>query len=552
MATVTEKPASPPGPGDLEALIAEARARKRRRQRRKAAALAAAAAGAAAVAYAVAATIGGSSGGDGKAPTAALGPGGAKPEIVFAATRSAVLYGEIFRVDSDGRIVDLSRSPALDMVPAVSPDGKRVAFLSERGGAMALYAVHISGGSLRRLSAWLPRVDTAGLSAPVFPARVVWSPNGKQLLVTDLERSSSYLVSAFGRPNARRVVARSVPWYGASRESQQPVISADGSRAASVRPVGGLATASRWVLTVSRRDESRRRVLVGASCAPLGLPSPAFVSVQFTPTGRSLVYQSNCLEPAGGLYVIRPDGSQLRRLTRTSADLGYPASSPSGRSIAFTRQDCAGCSFGGIWLMDADGRKARPLTFPGPDETDVSPSWSPDGKSLAFMRIGASGGGLYVVPVGHGHARLVHAFRVSSWGAVAWGPRRIAYAGADGTIRTIDPDGGHPRTVAAGGWAGRGPFAWSRDGRLAYLEGGRTVDVAGTRASITLPDALKACRLAARGCYNELAWSPDGGRLVVSAEKGSNPSELYVIDLASHRVRPLTKGMGAVFGVSWR
>jgi len=72
--------------------------------------------------------------------------------IVFAANRVGLLNGEVYRVDPDGRRVDLSNSPAADLYPLVSPNGKRVVFASTRGGAAAVYVVGIGGKGLRRVS----------------------------------------------------------------------------------------------------------------------------------------------------------------------------------------------------------------------------------------------------------------------------------------------------------------------------------------------------------------------------------------------------------------
>ena len=95
--------------------------------------------------------------------------------IVFAADRNPTLYGEIYRVDRNGRRVDLSRSPARDLAPAVSPDGRLVAFSSNRGGKLALYTVHLDGTHLKRVSPFLASgVDALdGPSAfPTFAAAV--------------------------------------------------------------------------------------------------------------------------------------------------------------------------------------------------------------------------------------------------------------------------------------------------------------------------------------------------------------------------------------------
>jgi Tol biopolymer transport system component len=91
--------------------------------------------------------------------------------IVFAA-RAPLSYGEIYRVDSNGSRIDLSNSPAADVAPSVSPDGKHVAFVSGRGGRAAVYVVGIDGSGLRRVS---PRLFTPSPNG-VFGV-IAWSPD---------------------------------------------------------------------------------------------------------------------------------------------------------------------------------------------------------------------------------------------------------------------------------------------------------------------------------------------------------------------------------------
>jgi TolB protein len=60
---------------------------------------------------------------------------------------------EIYTVDATSReVTRLTDNPALDVLPAVSPDGRWVAFASNRDGAWKLYAVPSSGGEARVLA----------------------------------------------------------------------------------------------------------------------------------------------------------------------------------------------------------------------------------------------------------------------------------------------------------------------------------------------------------------------------------------------------------------
>lgn len=93
--------------------------------------------------------------------------------IVFAADRAPSVTGEIYRLDPNGHRVDLSRSPFQDLSPAVSPDGKKVAFVSFRPKG-SVYEVGINGRGLVRVGAMVPA------QANCQPA-IAWQPHGNLL-----------------------------------------------------------------------------------------------------------------------------------------------------------------------------------------------------------------------------------------------------------------------------------------------------------------------------------------------------------------------------------
>ena len=105
--------------------------------------------------------------------SAVAGAGSAAPGIVVSADLAPALSGEIYRIDRDGRRADLSRSPFQDTQPLVSPDGRTVAFVSDRTGRTAVYAVGVDGSGLRRIS-----------SALAQPRLVGWSPDGRDILTS--------------------------------------------------------------------------------------------------------------------------------------------------------------------------------------------------------------------------------------------------------------------------------------------------------------------------------------------------------------------------------
>jgi len=92
---------------------------------------------------------------------------------------------------------------------------------------------------------------------------------------------------------------------------------------------------------------------------------------------------------------MNADGSGETRLTSDLRDSGTPDWSPDGNKIAFTRIDCyandVSCSGDNydIWVMNANGGEETKLTT-NPSH-DRFPSWSPDGKKIAFDGMVAGG-----------------------------------------------------------------------------------------------------------------------------------------------------------------
>ncbi len=81
------------------------------------------------------------------------------------------------------------------------------------------------------------------------------------------------------------------------------------------------------------------------------------------------------------LFSARLDGRDERRLTSGPAHDQYPAWSPDGTTIAFTRQVDGRDE---LWLMNPDGSDPRPVTAGGA-AVKRWPAWSPDGRYLAYQ-----------------------------------------------------------------------------------------------------------------------------------------------------------------------
>lgn len=264
---------------------------------------------------------------------------------------------------------------------------------------------------------------------------------------------------------------------------------------------------------------------------------------------NGVAYASSCPGAEADVYAVSPNGTGLQRLTRSPRDDAQPTVSPDGSTIAYVEKDnelrCGGCTET-LWVMSADGSGAR--SFPNSPSQDVpyddQPSFSPDGKTILFVRSGPNDTRLMTIPTAGGPARDLH---LPGTGAV-WGPTRIAYAAwPSGKPSTVAPDGSGKAPVHGAGTGGA--VAWSTDGRLAYLQ----TDYRG-RLSILLPATGRRISLPQFTIVGVggLAWSPDGSRFAFVATDSSGISDVWTIHVDGTHLTRVTHGLGAVTSLSWR
>jgi WD40-like Beta Propeller Repeat len=105
----------------------------------------------------------------------------------------ANIESDVYTANVDGTgEVRLTDAPGLDGMSAWSPDGRRIAFVSDRDGSWEIYVMAADGTGQRRLT-----------NTPVDEGAPAWSPDGKKI---------AYLVDPFGDPTiSGRKTARLAP-----------------------------------------------------------------------------------------------------------------------------------------------------------------------------------------------------------------------------------------------------------------------------------------------------------------------------------------------------
>jgi serine/threonine protein kinase len=213
---------------------------------------------------------------------------------------------------------------------------------------------------------------------------------------------------------------------------------------------------------------------------------------------------------------------QLTRITRDSGLATTPALSPDGSLVAYA-SDRAGQGNLDIWLQQTSLGGVVRLTSSDADEHE--PVFSPDGSKIVF-RSEADGGGLYVIPVLGGDARLIA--RNGRGPCFSPDGSLIAfYIAAPGTFDESDlfvvaADGGVPRPLQAALGAAAQPV-WAPDGKHIVFWGkrpGEDFDLWVTALDESQPIKLEAVNVLRQQNLRLTsldAWAPDSNALIFSA-----------------------------------
>jgi Tol biopolymer transport system component len=192
-------------------------------------------------------------------------------------------------------------------------------------------------------------------------------------------------------------------------------------------------------------------------------------------------------------YVMHADGTNLQRLTYTSADEYYPAWTPDGSQIAFHSNRDGNDE---IYVMNADGSDPTRLTFH--EGGDYEPAWSPDGHTITFSSERTGGADLYMIQ-------------------------------ADGTgLRRIT-------TEESGEWS----QSWSPNGQHLVFHSDRDNDIELYKVNL---DGTNVQRLTQhQGMDNFPAWSPDGQHVIFTSDR-SGAGRIWIMAADGTGLRMLMSG----------
>jgi Tol biopolymer transport system component len=462
----------------------------------------------------------------------------AQPTYTIAIDTFAPIDTDVFAAASDGTNVrPLFAHASLDYNASLSNDGQWVVFTSERAGTADIYRGRIDGTELTRL-----------VESPAFDDQGALSPDGRSLAFVSSRSGQADIWLLDLTTMATR------PLLTAPSGEFRPRWSPDGE----------------WLAFSSDRDPQRSSC-TGATTP--GGPGP-FITPQYT-----------------GLFVVRRNGTDLRRVTSTTEVAASAVWSPDGARLIYhtaaPEQVCAGglmfatgtSQIAAIdvqtgarsLLSDGEGLKVFPgvlessttayvtrtgLRFTG-RETEVAgefgrPSWSADGRAMVFHRDVRRGTRLRGATRASPDARFALSL-YSDAGSLTPDGKRVVLLGSNfvgavrsGRLLVSAPDGSNSTAIydsaPTDNMAG---VAWSPRGDAIMFGIGGYFQTAETRTARLMsvhPDGTGLTAITDGSTNDGMpSWSSDATEVVFRAAS-PGARGLYILNLATGKRRTLATG----------
>jgi Tol biopolymer transport system component len=452
--------------------------------------------------------------------------------------------------------------------PALSPDGRSVAFISNRDGSYNVYVGLVRGGelvqvthgaSLKSRPSWSPdgstlayaqmndfgTMDVWEVSALGGSPRMVlqdandptWTPDSRSLLYENMVDGAIWTSGVSGENP--RLLVRMDPGQAATelRMSPDSRMVAFAIRHVNAGPYGELGVA----------DVSTGKVRVLTKDQALAL-SPAWA-----PDSRFIYFASS----RGGtlnIWKIGVDGKRLRQITAGEGDDAELDVSSDGKRLVFATMRLNI----GLAQLDSQGRPGDPgikVLAPDPARNEFGPAYSPDGSHIAFFTNlkGVENESIGVADASGANAvQLVRDSRVNLF--PRWSPDGnhivyLSYLSSDfeggAEYRSVAVSGGAPQKILQGGFS---LFDVGRDGRLLYQK------VTGEARAFDPRDGRDLTLGGVPANAFHLLWSPDGGSvayLLLPRRKDDPGAGVWVTDFKT-TPRQVFHGWASFFTSDWR
>ncbi|NJL28325.1 MAG: S9 family peptidase [Thermoanaerobaculia bacterium] len=249
--------------------------------------------------------------------------------------------------------------------PVFSPDGRRIAFVSDRDGSAQIWMLWLENGQIARIS-----------NLPAAPSGLAFSPDGRQIAFTMLVTTQGPKIADMPAP------PKGATWAEPAKVIDRLVYRFNGA--------GYLDVGFSHLFVLPAEGGTPRQVSSGDfHHGPWG--AGATGKPVFTPDGKSLLVSANRridwdLEPLDTeVWEFPLDGDEPRALTDRRGPDNQVTISPDGSKIAFVGFDdrYQGYQVRELYVAERDGRNPRSLTA-ALDRSPDDPVFSADGKSIVF------------------------------------------------------------------------------------------------------------------------------------------------------------------------
>ncbi len=481
--------------------------------------------------------------------------------------------GDIWTVPAAGGVARLLVShSATESRPLYSPDGKRLAFQSNRSGGTNIFILTLATGEIKRitfndgsdnLSAWSAdgkwlyfhaSYHDIGGTNDVFR---VGSEGGTPAAVTAEKYVNEFQGAPSPTGDALVFAARggsSVQWWrnGSSHLDQSELWVLRNAKYEKLVDRGARNNWPMWssdgrtVYFMSDRSGAQniwRKPLAGAAAQITKFRDGRVLWPSISRDGTVIVFERDMhiwrLDVRTGQAAAVPielrGAPAMPASTHLSLTTGFSdlALSPDGKKIAFIAR-------GDVFAASAkDGGDARRITSIAAPESRIS--WAPNSKGIAYLSARDSVAHLYSFDFVKGVETQLTRDTLSDTQAV-YSPdgKSLAFIRGGKELRVMDVNSKLDHAIATGTLERSGPFqqraiAWSPDSKwIAYLASGeklfhnlRVVPAAGGQD--------KQVSFLPNSSIGSFAWSPDGHFLLFTSGQRTEPDKTFRIDWTPHR-----------------
>ena len=453
----------------------------------------------------------------------------AEEQILFVSQRDG--NQEIYKQILGARLQRLTFEEGLDLDPALSPDGTKMAYVSTINRSFEIVVMELKSRKRQQL--------TFELKSDFQPT---WSPDGKRIAFASNRTGDFdiYIIDANGENLTQ--MTDNFPWDDSwphwSPVSEEIVFTSHRH--------GGVDV---YLLDVRTGDQKQLTNFNYRTVYPKWSPGGtkiAFVSAireEIPPRGRMI-------------WRMKPDGTDLEALVMDGELNDEPAFSPDDKWLAFTSEKDKNVE---IYSMNIDTQQIIRLT--NHPDVDYQPDWSPDGENIAFVSHRDGNPDIYTMDAnGEQLTNLTKSQRIEMW--PAWSPdgAQIAFEQEtlDGRyeIHVLDKNGKNQVKVADIPFANGFPTWSPRGNEIAFVnlpekavEHTRIYasDVNGQNQRLLFEDR--------DGYIGKIRWSPDGTQIIFSdsrhkTQHGSSP-RIGLLDFRKQEVRTIEAAVSFPRNAAW-